>query len=274
MTSRLIFCALLSMLLLHPASAQEDTAHHRAFYEETNKKLGSFKTVKATHKDDELVFELKGWMDGAAVRKIAAAVPGEDGDGMEEYYLENGSLLFAWRQYHTADPDTGKAGARVEDRFYFKDGKLVKWLGADKKPVPADSQDFAAEAERLTSNCRNFLAAFNAKAGAAEKPAGTGKEKAGAEKPKAGAAKTTEGTFLGIEEGDYFHWQMRTAGGGEVSYFILKADASVDKVLEKPDAFKGKKCRVTWKESTETIPEAGGKMKVQQILSVEWLEKK
>jgi hypothetical protein len=31
---------------------------------------------------------------------------------------------------------------------------------------------------------------------------------------------------------------------------------------------------VTWKKSTENIPEAGGKMEIEQILSVEWLGKK
>lgn len=84
-------------------------------------------------------------------------------------------------------------------------------------------------------------------------------------------ANQTAGTFLGIEEGDYAHWKMKTADGEEVSYFILKPDAAVEKVLENPAKFKGRKCRVSWKESVENIPEAGGKTKIQQILSVEWL---
>lgn len=87
-------------------------------------------------------------------------------------------------------------------------------------------------------------------------------------------AKTLEGTFLGIEQGDYFHWKMKTADGEERSFFILKPDESVDKMVDKPEGFVGKKCRITWKTSTENIPEAGGKMEVEQILSVEWLGKK
>ncbi len=81
----------------------------------------------------------------------------------------------------------------------------------------------------------------------------------------------TEGKFLRIDEGDYFHWVMKDSESGEeVDYFILKPDASVEAVTDDPDKFVGKKCRVTWKESTENLPEAGGKTDVQQILSVTW----
>lgn len=93
----------------------------------------------------------------------------------------------------------------------------------------------------------------------------------GAAKPK--AALTAEGTFTGIEQGDYAHWKMRTKSG-EVSFYILKPDASVEKVLAKPKPFVGRKCRITYKKTTENIPEAGGKMEIQQIVSVEWTEKK
>ena len=95
-----------------------------------------------------------------------------------------------------------------------------------------------------------------------------------AEKVKAAKAKTLEGTFLRIDEGDYFHWVMKTADGGERSFFILKPDATVDKVVEEPAAYLGRRCRITWKASQEDIPEAGGKIDVEQVLSVEWLGKR
>ena len=88
------------------------------------------------------------------------------------------------------------------------------------------------------------------------------------------AAKSAEGTFVRIDEGDYFHWVMTDKKGEEVSYFIMSPDASVDKVIEEPGKFVGKKCRIQWKTSTENIPEAGGKLEIDQILSVEWRGKK
>ena len=93
-------------------------------------------------------------------------------------------------------------------------------------------------------------------------------------KEKAGAVQTTEGTFIRIDEGDYLHWVMKTTQGKEMSFFVLKPDAGLEKVLAAPGPFAGKKCRVQWKSSTENIPEAGGMMKLEQILSVEWLVKK
>lgn len=244
------------LLFVSPMQAQDDTAHHRAVYQAINEKAATSKPVKATHKDDPIVFELQGWFDGKELRKIISIVPGEDGDGVEEYYLENGQPLFVFRRYSDINQDTGKVLARHEDRFYFREGKLFKWLDTAKKTVKPTSEDFIAEAERLTLNTQSFIAAFKGK-GVATKPQ---------------ALQSTTGTFLGIEEGDYAHWQMKTEAGKEVSYFILRPDTSVEKVLENPKSYKGKKCRVQWKASTEKIPEAGGDIKVEQILSVEWIK--
>jgi hypothetical protein len=91
---------------------------------------------------------------------------------------------------------------------------------------------------------------------------------------KAPALQTTLGVFLGIEQGDYAHWKLRKKNGKETTFFILRPDASVEKVLEKPEARVGQNCRVQWKKTTENIPEAGGKQVVRQIVSVEWLDVK
>ena len=91
---------------------------------------------------------------------------------------------------------------------------------------------------------------------------------------KADKVKILEGTFVRIDEGDYFHWVLKTTNGQERTFFILKPDASVDNVLEAPEGYVGKKCRITWKASQEQIPEAGGKIEIEQVLSVEWLGKK
>jgi hypothetical protein len=97
------------------------------------------------------------------------------------------------------------------------------------------------------------------------------KEKKAKSKAKPAAEQVAEGTFVRIDEGDYFHWVMKSKSGEELSYFIMKADATVDKVIEKPKAYAGKKCPVCWTKSSENIPEAGGKMTIEQILRVEWL---
>ena len=70
----------------------------------------------------------------------------------------------------------------------------------------------------------------------------------------------TDGTFAGIEQGDYVHFQIKPATKGQPdSFIVLRPDKSVQPFLDNPAKLKGKKVRVHWKE--ETIPEAGGPMK-------------
>lgn len=248
------------VLTAAPALAvTDDTAHHRSVYSSINAQEGALKRSTATFKDDPVVFHLQGWSDSQGLRKIVSGTPGEDGGGSEEYYLENGEVLFVFSTYRDS------AGKKVENRFYFRDSKLFKWIGTDKKTVAASSPDFQAESERLSSNFCNFVTALKGKGGSS---------KGGSSSKAAPAFHASTGTFTGIEEGDYSHWLMRTDSGEELSLFILNPTASVDKVIASPKQYKGRKCRVQWEESMENIPEAGGRIKVQQILNVEWLGKK
>jgi hypothetical protein len=239
------------------ANAQSDTAHHRAVYNEINAKEDSLKKVTAVHKDEPTEFALTGWLEGGEVKKIVA-VCSDDGAGVTEYYLEGEKPLFVFNTYFMG-AEGAKNRAKIEERLYFKDGSIFKWLTTEKPAPVFHGEDYQATTELYTTKCEAFVAAL-------KKGKGAGNAKA--------AAKQTDGVFLGIEEGDYAHWNMRTVDGDEVSYFILNPDAAVDKVLENPKAYTGKKCRVTWKKSTENIPEAGGKMEIEQVLSVEWLGKK
>jgi hypothetical protein len=71
---------------------------------------------------------------------------------------------------------------------------------------------------------------------------------------------SAEGTFVGIEQGDYAHFQIKDSKGRDDSFIILRPDKSVQPYLEHPAKLKGRRVRVYWKE--QTIPEAGGLMKI------------
>lgn len=253
MKAILLFSILMPMVSCIQVWGQSDTAHHRAVYAEINDKEKSFKKVLGTHKDEPLIFDLTGWMDGSEVRKIVSK-SNEDGEGFEEYYLENEKPLFVYSTYQKNH--LSKKPVRIENRLYFRDGNIFKWLTNDSSAGVLHSEDYASESERLNSNCADFVAALK-----------------GGSSMKGKGEQVIEGSFLGIEEGDYFHWNMRDATGRERSFFILNPDSTVDKVIANPEAFVGKKCRISWQRSEETIPEAGGKMQVEQILRVEWLLK-
>lgn len=229
--------------------ANEDTAHHRQVYAAVNAAEKKMKVVEGTYDDDGLAFALKGWTQDGVLKKIVSQVPGEDGDGSEEFYLEEGLPLFVFSHYASTVAD-GEKPKQMESRYYFKGGKLIKCIGPGGVEISPKDENAKADEERLTGLCAAFVTALS------------------------GAKETVvEGRFLRIDEGDYFHWTMTDAKGEEVSYFILKSDASIDKVVEAPEKYVGKRCRVTCKKGMETIPEAGGKMEVEQVLKVEWLGK-
>jgi len=240
------------------AYAQEETAHHRKIYAAINAAQTKMRQVNATYRDEPVEFALTGWFEGNELKKIVARSNG-DGDGVTEYYLEGQQPLFVFNTYHLGS--VSQKGAKVEERLYFQDGAIFRWLTTEKPTPVLHSEDYQATTELYETNCKAFVEALNkAKSGKAGKGA---------------AAKTQqqEGVFIGIEEGDYFHWQLRTAQGEEVSYFILQPDASVDQVVEDPGSYLGRRCVITWQKSMEDIPEAGGKMEIEQIMSVKWLTK-
>ena len=80
---------------------------------------------------------------------------------------------------------------------------------------------------------------------------------------------TTEGTFAGIEQGDYAHFLLKDKKGKRESFFILRPDKSVQSYIDNGDKLKGRKVRVYWEERNETIPEAGGKQQIKVVTKVE-----
>jgi len=73
------------------------------------------------------------------------------------------------------------------------------------------------------------------------------------------AVGSTEGTFVGIEQGDYAHFLIKDSRGKDDSFIVLRPDKSVQPFLDNPAKLKGKRIRVHWEE--QTIPEAGEKLK-------------
>ena len=79
---------------------------------------------------------------------------------------------------------------------------------------------------------------------------------------------TTDGTFAGIEQGDYAHFLLKDKKGKAESYFILRPDKSVQSFVDNAQKLKGRKIRVYWEERQENIPEAGGKQRIKVVTKV------
>lgn len=83
-------------------------------------------------------------------------------------------------------------------------------------------------------------------------------------------AATTEltGTFQGIEQGDYFHFLLRTDAGTDESFMILETTPALAEFAEAPPELIGTRVRVKVEDRVERIPEAGGDLAVRVIIDV------
>jgi len=80
--------------------------------------------------------ELTAWFRDRSVTKLSATFYGETGKALEEYYFWDSELIFIFRvESHYTKPMSGVVKTKTEDRFYFADGKLIRWLDPAKKEV-------------------------------------------------------------------------------------------------------------------------------------------
>jgi hypothetical protein len=155
--------ALVLVVFSWTVRGESDTSHHKAVYAEINDSEASLRKVTASIKEDSGTISLTGWIDGGEVRKIVAK-PGSTGSGADEYYLEKEKPLFVFSTYEKANPDTGKVIKKVEERIYFEDGSIVKWLTSDKSAPVLHGEDYASQADYLNSHCADFVEALKKKA--------------------------------------------------------------------------------------------------------------
>lgn len=223
--------------------------------------------------------------EDANLAKVKVIKADDHGELRTEFFMHGDELLFVLDRTESTVLEPNAPTNVEEKRLYFADKKLTRVLVKRGKFEAGQATDTAA-----LKNTEVPLAEFDGAADSYKTQHQLAStlitklkkldDELSAEPDTAPAQgtepanQTTTGTFTGLEEGDYTHWAMKNEKGETVSFFILKSDAVIDKVVENPAPYVGRKCRVTWKSSRENIPEAGGKIRIEQILSVEWLDKK
>jgi hypothetical protein len=111
----------------------------RAHYNEVEKNLSHCRQVKRDLPGESTEGgELAGYFLGQSLRKLAAKFYGETGKALEEYYFWDDALIFVLRVESRYDkPLSGRVKSKSEERFYFADDVLIRWLDPGKKEVPA-----------------------------------------------------------------------------------------------------------------------------------------
>jgi hypothetical protein len=111
--------------------------------------------------------ELEGFYRGGELRKLRARLFGETWQGTEEYYFSAGRLIFIHIVQNRYDePMSGIGKRRIEHRFYFDGGRLVRLVRSQHPRATEDLSMFDPELPTLLRNAELF-AACAAAAGAA-----------------------------------------------------------------------------------------------------------
>lgn len=107
------------------------------------------------------------------LRLMRVELYGEMGKVIEEYYLKNGGLIFMYCELHQynvpfylnsarakeigSDPFDPQKTTVAEDRYYFHDSKMIRWIDRNRKEVSADSADFKKAEADVLSSFRDFV---------------------------------------------------------------------------------------------------------------------
>jgi hypothetical protein len=131
-----------------------DISAIRQRYVAINRNLAKYKQVK---KDLEGYSteggELIAYLDGEDIVKLVANFYGESGKAVEEYYYRESQLIFVYRKDSSYDkPLSGRIVQVETQRFYFKNGRMVRWINEKGKNVIAGEEYSKKQEEYLTSS--------------------------------------------------------------------------------------------------------------------------
>jgi hypothetical protein len=101
---------------------------------------------------------LIAYFDGNSIKRIDAQFYGEMGLANEEYYYSNGRLIFVFRKESAYDrPLSGNVVSTKENRFYFSDASLIRWIDENGKQVPSSNSDYRKKQTEYLSYSKEFV---------------------------------------------------------------------------------------------------------------------
>jgi hypothetical protein len=132
----------------------------RKQYAAINKRVARYRKVKKELSGYSLEGgELVAYFDRGAVVKIVARHYGEGGNTLEEYYYANDQLIFVFEKVsHYNRPLSGKVVITIENRYYFNDDDLIRWVYGKGNAVSHD-EDYRLKEKGLLEFSNKFLIA-------------------------------------------------------------------------------------------------------------------
>ena len=157
----IIACFLFAAVSVRAADSavEEKVKIIRAHYAEIEGSLKSCKQVKRDLPGESAEGgELTAYLKGPSLQKLSAKFLGETGKALEEYYFWENQLIFVLRvESHYTKPMSGVVKTKTEERFYFAEGGLIRWLNPQNKDVTASAEKSARERD-LRADAKKYSA--------------------------------------------------------------------------------------------------------------------
>lgn len=128
---------------VNSSQATDSISAIRQRYAAINKNLKKYRVVKKELSGFSTEGgELTAYFDGAAIVKIAVVNNGETNSFFEEFYYLNEKLIFVYRKQEIYNEPMSKVVKTKENRFYFADGELIRWVNENGKHVAASNGEY------------------------------------------------------------------------------------------------------------------------------------
>jgi hypothetical protein len=165
----LITCC--TALALSQSPSESSINNIRRQYSTINKRANRFNKIKKELSGFSLEGgQLIAYTDGPAIVKLVATHYGEMGRTLEEYYYSNGKLIFVFEKVlHYNKPVSGKVVRTVENRYYFDNDRLIRWIQQNGKQADPSSEEFQLKQKELLENSNRFTAGARSKNPAIER---------------------------------------------------------------------------------------------------------
>lgn len=103
------------------------------------------------------------YYQGDRLKKIETAYYGSMGKSLIDYYINQDRIYFIFRRDYEYDKPMYMEGSQVqetrENRYYFNEGRLIRWIDEIQELVPSSSSKFA-DKERELTNTEVFSSVF------------------------------------------------------------------------------------------------------------------
>lgn len=140
---------------------QAEITEIRKIYQNINADAKNFQKIEKNLEGYSLEGgSLTAYVKTDVIYKIVANHFGEGGKRVDELYIDRDRLIFVFSVVYTYDQQHGKTVEKEENRLYFKDDRLICWIGPDKKEMNIQVEESVSKGNEFIKDFQTFMTAL------------------------------------------------------------------------------------------------------------------